>query len=110
VDWPRRHVIRHGVYNHYVRRHESPAHVTIHNHAHPARPIVQGARIERPAPPRPSAPAMHGVRRHAPAVTAPIQNPTHAPMLEAVRRYAPAVNTPVRPEARPANRPQPRRG
>lgn len=40
VDWHRRHVVRH----HFVEK-RSHAPVTIHNHAHPHRPIVQGARI-----------------------------------------------------------------
>jgi hypothetical protein len=52
VDWHRRHVMRHDV---------RAAPVTIHNHAHPVRPIIQGARIDaaRPAHPRP-----HSRREH----------------------------------------------
>jgi hypothetical protein len=51
VDWHRRHVVRSP--SHWqVKRPSAP--VTIHNHAHPARPIIQGARVHAPRPaPRP---------------------------------------------------------
>ena len=80
VDWPRRHVIRHGVQQHFVRRQEHAPQVTIHNHAHPVRPIIQGARIDRPV----------AIQHQAPRLQ---------PLLEGVRsQAAPLVNAP-RPSA-----------
>jgi Protein of unknown function (DUF3300) len=50
VDWRRRHVVGHAHHSQpYVRRIQSAAPVTIHNHAHPVRPIVDSVRLPQPA-------------------------------------------------------------
>ena len=128
VDWPRRHVIhhgvhkhfvphgvhqpsvRHGVQQHFVRRQEHAPQVTIHNHAHPVRPIIQGARIDPPSAPhrdrradhRPSRPVP--IQHHAPRLQ-PLQ-----PMLEGVRSHAaPLVNAARSSAHREHRRAEPRR-
>jgi hypothetical protein len=96
VDWPRRHVIRHGVHKHFMRHQAPTPQVTIHNHAHPVRPIIQGARIDPPSLPRAEHRADH---RHGDR------------LFQGVKRHAaPVVQNPGRPEGRQFSRPQPRRG
>jgi hypothetical protein len=117
VDWHQRHGIRHGV-QHYYRHLPHAPQVTVHNHARPVRPIIQGARIDRPSAP-------HRARRseHRPSQPLAVQPRVHhaQPLLEGVRRYAPTIRNPAssagvreqrrvepRREQRPEPRPEPR--
>jgi hypothetical protein len=52
VDWHRRHVVRHHAHHPHWQAKRPVAPATIHNHAHPVRPIVQGARVQAPRPVR----------------------------------------------------------
>ena len=108
VDWHRRHVVRHPTDLHrphwQAKRPAAP--VTIHNHSHPVRPIVQGARIAAPR-------SDHGSRRdhreHRPASGAIFHNkqPTVRPVVQAVPHSAHAVQ--AVPHAAHAMRPEHRR-
>jgi hypothetical protein len=108
VDWPRRHVIRHGVQRHFFRREPTAPQVTIHNHAHPVRPIIQGARIDPPSLPHRDRRADH--RRSHPAVIqhqAPHRDrradhsPSHPVVIQQQARHVQPLVEGVRSYARP---------
>jgi uncharacterized protein DUF3300 len=124
VDWRRRHVVRHDVHHHARAHHpqrwrnddsrgreahrartQPAAPVTIHNHAHPVRPIVDSVRIPQPAaqPQRPEVRReFHRDRRAQASPPVIVQNQAQVlrPIVDPVRvQPQPAAQT-HRPQTR----------